>query len=73
MKTIIEERIPIYVLDDEAKKFIVFQQYYKPFNILIKSNVFDQKNATILLDFDHEGELKSVRRHDILYSERFDK
>lgn len=71
--TQIPELIPIFIPNEEAKRFLIFQQYYEPVSLLIDKKVFEQKNATVLLDFDHLGILQSVRRNDILYSKRFDK
>lgn len=65
-----EVKIPIYVLDKEAKQFILFQKNYDLFNLLLSSKVFEQKNCTILLDFDKFGTLKAIRRNDYLYSDR---
>lgn len=60
--------IPVYVADEDVEKFIVFQQYYEPFQIMLKHGVFGQKNATVLLDFDKMGVLRSIRRNDFLYT-----
>jgi len=62
--------IPVFMPDDEVKKFLVFQQFYQPISILVENGVFEQKNATILLDFDKDGELKGIRRHDYLFTVR---
>jgi hypothetical protein len=62
--------IPVYMPDEEVKRFLVFQQHYQPISILVDNGVFEQKNATILLDFDKDGVLKSVRRQDYLFSAR---
>lgn len=66
------EKIAVYIPDNEAKQFLIFQQYFIPINILIEKKVFEQKNATILLDFDKYGNMQSIRRNDLLYSKRFD-
>lgn len=65
-----ETKVAIYVPDEDATKFLLFQQYYDPFTVLVDNNVFEQKSATILLDFDHLGILQSVRRNDFLYSRK---
>lgn len=64
------EKIPVYIPDEDAKKFLVFQQYFEPISILLDAKVFEQRNATILIDFDKDGVLRSVRRQDFLYSFR---
>lgn len=67
---IMETKIPVYMPDEEVQKFLVFQKHYKPISILVENQVFEQKNATILLDFDKDGVLKSVRRQDYLFTVR---
>jgi len=66
----IPELIPVFIPDDQAKQFLIFQQYYEPFVLLIEKKVFEQKNATISLDFDKFGVLRAIRRQDFLYSSR---
>ncbi len=62
-----ETKIAIYIPDEEAKKFLIFQQYYDLFNLLLSQKVFEQKGATITLHFDKHGVLRSINRQDILY------
>lgn len=64
------EKIPVYLPDAEVKQFMVFQEFYAPIVLMIESDVFKQKNATILLDFDKFGVLRSIRREDMLYTSR---
>lgn len=63
--------ITIFATNDMAKKFLIFQKYFDVFNVLLESKVFEQKKATVTLDFDHEGVLQSVRRADFLYTRKF--
>lgn len=63
----IPEKIPVFMPDEEVKQFLIFQQYFKPITVLINAHVFEQKDATILLDFDHSGTLVKVRRNDALW------
>lgn len=60
------------MLNEDAKKFLLFQEHYETFNLLIKSNVFDVKNGKVELHFDSIGKLQSIHRADILYDKRFD-
>jgi len=64
------KQIPVFMPDEEVAKFLLFQQYYEPFVLLIEKKVFEQKNATISLDFDKFGVLRAIRRQDFLYSSR---
>lgn len=65
------ETTTLFLIPTEVQKFVLFQQYYEPFSILLNYKVFEQKNATVLIDFDHEGILKSIRRNDFMYSRKF--
>lgn len=67
---LIPEKIPVFMPDADVKRFLVFQEYYQPICLLIESEVFESKNATILLDFDKMGVLRSIRRQDFLYTSR---
>jgi len=62
--------IPVFIPDEEVEKFILFQKFYQPFMLMIEKGVFDQKNATISLDFDKFGVLRSIRRSDFLFTNR---
>lgn len=62
--------IPIYVIDEDAKKFILFQQHFELFSTLLAAGVFVQKNAQIVLNFDNNGVLQVIERKDRLYSRR---
>lgn len=66
----IHEKIPIYMPDDQVKKFLEFQEHYEIFKLLLDRGAFEQKNCTVLLDFDRFGVLKSIRRNDFLYTTR---
>lgn len=65
-------KIPIFIPDEEARKFIVFKKYYDTFSLMIEKNVFETKNGSISLHFDRNGILQSIQRSDILYSKRFE-
>lgn len=66
-----KETTTLFLIPTEVQKFLLFQEYYELFNILLTHKVFEQKNATVLIDFDHEGILKSIRRNDYMYSRKF--
>ena len=62
--------ITVYLSDDAAQKFILFQQYYDVFNTMVEHKVFEQKGATISLHFDTLGALRNITRADVLYDSR---
>ena len=66
------EKIAIYIPDEEAKKFILFQKHYSLFSILLEKGAFDVKSGSVQLNFDHNGLLQTIQRSDFLYSRKFD-
>lgn len=63
----------INLSDEDAEKFMQFMKHYDTFVVMLNAGVFDQKKATIALNFDHKGNLKSIQRADFLYTQNFDK
>lgn len=64
--------IAVYMPDEDAKKFLEFQKHYQIFSILLEKGVFNQKNASISLNFDSNGVLQTIQRADFLYAKRFE-
>jgi hypothetical protein len=64
--------VAVYLPDEDAKKFLLFQQHYDLFSLLLERGVFDQTKSSIILDFDHHGTLQSIRRNDFLYARQFE-
>lgn len=65
--------ITVFLTPIDAELFIKFQKHHELFKLLVDSTVFDNKNANIMLNFDNEGNIGSIERHDILYSQRHKK
>lgn len=61
------ETTTVFLIPEEAQKFLEFQKNYKTFMLLLNQGVFDQRNATISLYFDHDGTLQTIIRNDFLY------
>lgn len=68
-----EKRVTIFLTPIDAELFIKFQKHHTLFKLLVEKGVFDYKNANIMLNFDNEGNIGSIERHDILYSARHEK
>ncbi len=68
----VPEKIPVYMPDEDAKKYILFLKHYDMFDLLLKKGVFEQRNASITLHFDSSGILQAINRSDILFSKRFE-
>lgn len=62
--------IAIYATNEVARKFVLFQQYFEPFSLMVDKGVFTQRNAAITLHFDKDGVLKAIKRMDSLYDFR---
>lgn len=67
------ETVTILLPEEEAKKWMLFQQYYEVFSTLVDKKVFETVNGSAMLHFDASGTLQSITRNDILWSRRFDK
>jgi len=65
-----EKDIPIYVADEEAAKFLLFQQHYDVFCLLLEAHVFDVRNGSVTMHMDNDGAIKAINRLDVLYSHR---
>ncbi len=65
-----ENKIAVYVLDEDAQKFLLFQKHYDLFSLLLERGVFDQKNSAVTLHFDAHGVVQTISRADFLYSKR---
>ncbi len=59
--------IEIFMTTEEAEKFKLFQKHFDTFNLMVERQVFDQKGATITLNFDKFGILRNIGRADFLY------
>lgn len=58
----------VYLTDEIAGKFVLFQKYFVPFNVLVDSRFFDQRAATLVTRIDKEGVIRDISRTDLLYS-----
>lgn len=63
----VENEVTVYLNQDEAKKFILFQNYFDTFGILLDAKVFDQRATAITLNIDKQGHIRSIERKDMLY------
>ena len=65
-----EELITIQITTPEAVLFRDFQKDHDLFYLLKSRGVFDQKNASVILNFDSNGTLQTIQRQDFMYSKR---
>lgn len=64
--------VTILLPEAEAKKWLLFQEYYDTFAILVDKGAFNVRNGSIALHFDYDGKLKIIQRADVLYSAKHD-
>lgn len=57
----------------DAERFMQFMRHYDKFAVLLESGFFEQKKATIAVNIDHNGDIKSIQRADFLFSAMHDK
>lgn len=65
-----EQTVTIFLTPIDAELFKKFQKHHMMFKFLVEKGVFDQKNASIVLNFDEHGQIGGIDRHDNLYSKR---
>ncbi len=64
------DKIAVFVPDAEAQQFLLFQQYFEPFNVMLGAGVFNIRSGSATLHFDGDGTLKTINRSDVLYSRK---
>ncbi len=62
----------IFISEQEAYRWLQFQKNYETFMLLLDKGVFDIKNGSVALHFDHLGLLQTIQRADVLYSRKHD-
>lgn len=62
--------IAIYLPDAEAAQFLLFQEHFETFSVMLKSGVFAMRGGNVVLHFDHNGVLQNISRADTLYSRK---
>lgn len=61
------EQVTVFLIPEQAKRFILFQKYYEPISKMIDSGLFEQKNASMKVYFDNDGVLQTIERADFMY------
>ncbi len=67
------QQVTILIPEQKSKKWLLFNQNYETFSIMLDKGVFNVKNGNVVLHFDNNGMLQTIERADILYSKRFEK
>lgn len=53
----------IELSEQDAKLFVLFQQHYEEFALLVDNRVFDVKNGSAELHFNRGGQIVSIDLH----------
>lgn len=59
--------VTLLLPEEEAKKWLLFQEHYSAFSLMIDQGVFGITNGSATLHFDLQGMLRSITRADILW------
>lgn len=65
-----EQLIQIEITTPEAIAFRQFMQFHSNFMLLVNNGVFNVKDGSVRLHFDHDGNVRKIEREDTLYNER---
>lgn len=64
------DEITIFMSNQEAIQFRMFQQYYEQFVLMVSKGVFDIRDGSVEVHFDHFGAIQKIDRHDPLFDAR---
>lgn len=62
--------IKIELTEDNAVKFREFMKHYDTFSLLLERGVFAVKNGSVVLDFDKNSTLQTIRFTGFMYSKK---
>ena len=65
-----KSNIAIYLPDAEAEQFLLFQEHFDTFSVLLKAGVFSVRGGSVVIHFDQNGVLQNIGRADTLYSRK---
>ena len=58
--------IPVYMTEEEAKRFLLYQKYYEVFKKLDEVKAFDVQFGKVTLNI-HSGKIQNVVREEVCY------
>lgn len=59
-------KIPVFMVNEDAKKFLEFQKHYDLISILLKNEVYNMKYGNVQLNFS-DGNLMSVTKNETIW------
>lgn len=57
------ETTAVYLTDEEAKQFVVFQKHRALIGILTSIDAFSVVNGSITIHFDDKGRIGAIEKH----------
>ena len=57
--------VAIYVTDEEAKRFVMFQKHYAIIGLLDSVGAFDIKSGSIKLNFNDKGMISTIEKNEV--------
>lgn len=65
-----DSKTPIYLSDNDIERFKAFLEHYALFNLMLDRGVFNVKNGSVIMDFDRNSTLQTIRFTGFMYSKR---
>lgn len=65
-----QDIVKISLHKEDAERFKKFLEHYEKFNLLLDRGVFEVKNGSVVLDFDKNSVLQTIRLTGYMYSRR---
>lgn len=59
-----EQQTPVFLTEEEAKRFVSFHKYYLLIGALESINALDVKSGYVQINFDALGRIQSVDKHE---------
>lgn len=63
-------KVIIELSDRDARLFKEFQRHYETFDLLLSRGVFDVRNGSVILDFDKNAQMQTIRFTGYMFSRR---
>lgn len=64
------DEVTLILTTPEAIMFRDFQQFHSTFELLCSKGIFDIKNGSATIHFDHNGQIQKIERKDNLFDSR---
>ena len=60
-------KIPVYMIDEDARKFLLFQEHYDLITLLLENKIYEMKNGSITLHFDGDCAVRKIESNKVLF------